>query len=546
MNMTKTVKATRNNVSANAEVNYMGGVSFKLSPIETLKLVSASSIFGEPSYYRDGAESNKYIAREEYHLFKDDGFIDYALPDFTKFSGKNTAEIMEQAIDEALNEDFMATLDWAVELRNKYLMRLNPQIIMVRAAIHPNRKDFTATNPKSFAEHNSAVMSRADDVISQLTYYLYINKDKNNIPGLLKKSWANKINSLNRYELYKYRNHGIGLIDTIRICHAHGNDINELMKTGTIAMPEDNLTWETLKATGKSWSEIVRTIKMNHMALLRNLRGIFSEITDNDVRSELLNKLEKGVPNGKQFPFRYMSAHTAVEHSDVVNKTPILDSLERCMDKSCENLPTLPGTNAFLSDNSGSAWGAFNSEYGTVTVAEIGNLSCLIGAVNSDNGKVFTFGDLLIEHEVSKRQGILSQAKELNKNRANKVGGSTENGIWIFFRDAIDNHIHYDNIFIYSDMQAGHGGLYGTREDLREYSARGYNIKGNYIHVAKLIDDYRKHVNPKVNVFCVQTAGYTNSLVESGYRTSIISGWTGKEIIYADTVNKFWDAYDKK
>ena len=481
MNMTKTVKATRNNVSANAEVNYMGGVSFKLSPIETLKLVSASSIFGEPSYYRDGAESNKYIAREEYHLFKDDGFIDYALPDFTKFSGKNTAEIMEQVIDEALNEDFMATLDWAVELRNKYLMRLNPQIIMVRAAIHPNRKDFTANNPKSFAEHNSAVMSRADDVISQLTYYLYINKDKNNIPGLLKKSWANKINSLNRYELYKYRNHGIGLIDTIRICHAHGNYIDELMKTGTIAMPEDNLTWETLKATGKSWSEIVRTIKMNHMALLRNLRGIFSEITDNDVRSELLNRLEKGVPNGKQFPFRYMSAHTAIEHSDVVNKTPILDSLERCMDKSCENLPTLPGTNAFLSDNSGSAWGAFNSEYGTVTVAEIGNLSCLIGAVNSDNGKVFTFGDRLIEHEVSKRQGILSQAKELNKNRANKVGASTENGIWIFFRDAIDNNIHYDNIFIYSDMQAGHGGLYGTREDLREYSARGYNIKGNYI-----------------------------------------------------------------
>ena len=544
MNMTRTVKANRN-VSVNAETNYMGGVSFKLSPIETLKLVSASSIFGEPSYYRDGAESIKYIAQDsEWDI--DESFADYVLPDFTKFSGKNTAEIMEQGIDEALSEDFMATLDWAVELRNKYLMRLNPQIIMVRAAIHPNRKEFTAKNPKSFAEHNLAVMSRADDVISQLTYYLYINKDKNNIPGLLKKSWANKINSLNRYELYKYRNHGIGLIDTIRICHAHGNDINELMKTGTIAMPEDNLTWETLKATGKSWSEIVRTIKMNHMALLRNLRGIFSEIADNDVRSELLNRLEKGVPNGKQFPFRYMSAHTAIEHSDVVNKTPILDSLERCMDKSCENLPTLPGTNAFLSDNSGSAWGAFNSEYGTVTVAEIGNLSCYIGAVNSDNGKVFTFGDCLIEQEVSKRQGILSQVKKVNAKRTHEVGGSTENGIWIFFKNAIDNHIHYDNIFIYSDMQAGHGGLYGTDSSIVEYSHRGYNTKGKYIHVAKLIDDYRKRVNPKVNVFCVQTAGYTNSLVESGYRTSIISGWTGKEIIYADTVNKFWDAYDKK
>jgi hypothetical protein len=62
----------------------------------------------------------------------------------------------------------------------------------------------------------------------------------------------------------------------------------------------------------------------------------------------------------------------------------------------------------------------------------------------------------------------------------------------------------------------------------------------------KLIDKYRKEVNPKVNVYTVQTAGYDNVLVpENCYRTSILYGWTGKELVYADAINKFWDEFDQ-
>ena len=114
-----------------------------------------------------------------------------------------------------------------------------------------------------------------------------------------------------------------------------------------------------------------------------------------------------------------------------------------------------------------------------------------------------------------------------------------------FFEKAIENKIHYDNIFIYSDMQAGHGGLYGTPSAIKKYTSEGYVIKGRYIDVAKLIDTYRQKVNPKVNVYCVQTAGYNNVLVpEFGYRTNILYGWTGKELVYADMMNKFWDEKD--
>ena len=55
--MSKSVKDARNakvNTKENAVTNFMGGTSYTLNPIETLKLVTASSIFGEPQYYRDG------------------------------------------------------------------------------------------------------------------------------------------------------------------------------------------------------------------------------------------------------------------------------------------------------------------------------------------------------------------------------------------------------------------------------------------------------------------------------------------------------------
>ena len=260
--------------------------------------------------------------------------------------------------------------------------------------------------------------------------------------------------------------------------------------------------------------------------------------------------LKKGVKNGKQFPFRYMSAYDAVKKCrGVNNKGVILDALNDCLDIACDNLPKLKGKSAFLSDNSGSAWGTCTSEFGTVTVGNIDNLSSMIGALNSDDGRVFAFGDRLMEFIVSKRDGILTQAQQMSKVARKEVGFATENGIWIFLKNAIDKKQHWDNIFIYSDMQAGHGGLYGTSEGMDEYKEAGYGTgySGQYVDVAKLIDDYRQNVHPKVNVFSIQTAGYTNVVVpEYGYRTNIVYGWTGKELVFADAMIKLWDEIDDR
>ncbi|MCR5733120.1 MAG: TROVE domain-containing protein [Lachnospiraceae bacterium] len=546
MKFTKAVKEKRSDEKTKRVMNFMGGNSYEVNPIDTLKLVTASSIFGEPQYYRDGEFADKTIVREAAYTV-DPLMTEYVVLSADSYGGITTSHLMERVIDEALDYDFGATLEWAATLRREYYMRLNPQIIMVRAALSKKRSEYIEKNKNGFADASSRVLMRADDVISQFTYYLYKTDTKRGIPAILKRSWARYIESLSRYELFKYKNRGLGLIDVIRICHANNADIDELMQTGTIAMPEEDKTWETLKASGKTWSEVLDILgRLPHMALLRNLRGIFSEIDDVEKTKEILEDLKGGVLKGKQFPFRYLAAKKAVEQAPgkVHHLVMITDALEECLDISCQNLPMLKGNNAFLSDNSGSAWGTCNSEYGRVTIAEIDNLSAVIGAANSETGTVIKFGDKMIKHEISKRNGILSQAQFISKTGSGDVGGSTENGVWLFFDEAINKKIVYDNIFIYSDMQAGHGGLYGTDKGKKQYREAGFAVghRGDYIDVAKLIAYYRGKVNPEVNVFCIQTAGYNNVVVpENGYRTSLLYGWTGKELVYADMINKVWD-----
>lgn len=517
--------------------NFMGGDSYVINPLDTLKMVTASSIFGEPSYYRSSNRSRPYV---EHSLVQ--GFTilggDYA--------GMTTEAVMEKCIDNALEYDFGATLQWAVTLRNDFYMRLNPQIIMTRAAIHPRRAEYTEKNPGQFNKINQEVMRRADEAMSQMAYYLYLNGGKNNIPSIIKRSWAQNMSKLSTYQVNKYKNHEIGMINAVRLCHANSPIIDELMKTGSVPTLANEKTWEQYRSEGKNWKWIFNNCEMGHMALLRNLRGVFNEVEDISFCREYLKKLQQGVAQGKQFPFRYYSAIRAIEASDCHHKYTIMDALEECMDLALDNFPKLKGKTMCLSDNSGSAWGSFNSEYGSITVAEIDNLSSVITAACSDDGYVGEFGDRLRVTPISKRQGILAQAKKISDNGGQYVGRSTEGGIWEFFRDAIEKKEVWDNIFIYSDQQAGHGGLYGTDVHIREYDKMGFGVHSGFpmdrINVFKLVQDYRKKVNPEVNVFSIQTAGYDNVVVpEMAYRTAILYGWTGKEAEFAQKYISLWD-----
>jgi len=530
-------------------INFMGGESYTISSLDTLKMVTSSSILGEPSYYRKGG----FGGRGRDGSYRSCQLLEGYLMLSGIFEDKSTTQIMEQVIDDALTEDFAATVRWAKTLRHDFYMRLNPQVIMVRAALHAGRKAFTQANPGLFDEIQQHVMARGDDALSQLAYFLYINRGKQRMPSILKRSIAKKLGSLDAYEAAKYKNAEIGLRDAVRITHAHSPVIDEFMKTGTITLPPQKKTWENLRSEGKTWPEIFGSVSMGHMALLRNLRGVFSEKENAEFCREYLNRMKDGVKSGRQFPFRYYSAYQAVKKSGCFHRPQIMDALEKCMDMSMENLPRLKGKTMCLSDNSGSAWGAVPSEYGTVQIAVIDNLSSVIAAAVSDEGYVGKFGNILKVFPVSGQGQILRQCEDISRNQSSDVGGETEGGIWEFFIHAIRNKEHWDQIFIYSDQQAGHGGLYGTETQHLEYEKLGFSCavgqakNGRYINVFELILEYRRKVNPRVNVFSIQTAGYNNVCVpEYAYRTCILYGWTGKELLFARQMIDLWDEMERR
>ena len=145
--MLDSVKETHSEVKTKRVTNFMGGNSYELNALDTLKMVTASSIFGEPSYYRDGEFDDARIKDGLYGIHP--LMSELSVLDDSKFAGKKTSDSMEQVIDDALTENFGAVLDWAVTLRKDYLMRLNPQVIMVRAAQHPGRVAFNETHPNT-------------------------------------------------------------------------------------------------------------------------------------------------------------------------------------------------------------------------------------------------------------------------------------------------------------------------------------------------------------------------------------------------------------
>lgn len=510
--------------------NFDGGISYTLNPLDTLRIVAASSIFGEPSYYRGSHDKPSNLST----LTKYDVLGLYTDPSET------TTDVFTKAIDDALTYDFKATLEFAVKLRNEMFMRLNPAVIFIRASQHPKRVEFNEANPGLMKKIGMEIVGRPDDITNQFDYYMFLKGSKNGLPSIVKRTWAEKLAEFSRYQVKKYKSKS--LIDLIRISHAHSEVIDELMRNGDVAVSETEQTWESLRSQGKTWKEILNTIKVPHMALLRNLRGIFTEVNDTEVAKKVLTGLKAGVKFGEQFPFRYYTAYKEIDKVSINHKGMILDALQECLDISIENFPKLKGKVACLSDNSGSAWGTMTSEYGTTHIAEIANLSSIITALCSDEGYVGVFGERLSLKPVSKRDGIITQLEETCK-RGKSQGQSCEHGIWLFLREAIDTKTHYDTIFIYSDMQAGTGNLYGTRIPSTDTHTNG----GSYVDVLKMVEEYRNKVNPKVNVFTVQVAGYNNNLIPCHlYRGGILSGWTGKEVVFAKELSEIWDGVESK
>jgi hypothetical protein len=502
-----------------AHLNWMGGVSFDVSdPVHRLRIAASSCFFGEPMYYH--AEKSESWPRASPPIWRRNGAIHpremdrlretLGAIDPREWRSLSPSDLMVKAIDEALDSDPESTLKQAVRLRNEENIRTTPQVILVRAAHHPKVKG-TGLVSKYALE----IIRRADEPAVGLAYQVSAYGKDSPIPNSLKKAWSSALERFNEYQLAKYRmqDRVVKTVDVVNLCHPKSEAVGKLVK-GQLKNSE---TWESILSkegsSPESWTKALDV--MGHMAMLRNVRNLIEKKVDPGL---FLKKLVDGAPTGKQLPFRYVSAYNAIK-----DRAPgsVQDAIEECLKVSLGNLPSFPGRVMSLCDNSGSAQSATTSSMGTMRVSTIANLTGVLTGMRADDGHMGVFGNRLETFAVRKNASVFDQlgrAEALAQN----IGGDTENGIWLFFDNAIKTKEHWDHIFVYSDTQAGHGGLYGTNPA----AYRDYLWRDRYIDVAQLVRAYRTKVNPRVNVFLVQVAGYQDTIVPEFYdRTYILGGW---------------------
>jgi hypothetical protein len=502
-----------------AHLNWMGGPSYFLkNPLDTLRLAASSSFFGEPMYYQEDKTDTRPRRRSQMqqHAQLSEAQRTYLREtlnavDPQEWRGLSPKQVMERTIDAALDFDPEQTLQEAVRLRQEAHIRTTPQVILVRAANHKSVK-----GTGLITRYASGILSRADEPAVGLAYQLA--EYGRPVPNSLKKAWKAKLEAFDAYQLAKYRMESrlVKTTDVVSLVHAKSEAIDRLMKDELKTTGE---TWEAILSaegsTKETWEKAIG--QMGHMALLRNLRNLLEKSVSPDL---FLTKLVEGAPSGKQLPFRYYSAYKAVQK---LANAQVSEAIERCLRLSLGNLPYFSGRVASLCDNSGSAWGTTTSSMGTMHIAEIANLTGVITGKVAEEGWIGVFGDRLEMIPVGRKNAVFPLVEKVSQ-AGKGIGGSTENGIWLFWDRAIRERQHWDHVFVYSDMQAGHGGLYGTNANAyRDYI---WSRHGSYIDVPKLVTEYRRQVNPKVMVYLVQVAGYTDTIMPEFYdRTYILGGW---------------------
>ncbi len=514
-----------------AHLNFMAGTSYDIkNPILKLQLAASSCFFGEPMYYhRDEDDKRKMTYMPPHRL--DDTTVEYLRKtldaiDPREWRGLTPANLLEKAIDEALDYDPILALRVGIWLRQVADIRTTPQVLLVRAAHHPKVK-----GTHYIRETAPGIIQRADEPTVGLAYQI-AKYGRKAIPNSLKRAWADAIEKFSEYELAKYRMEAreVKLVDVVNLVHAKSDAVSKLMK-GEL---KNTSTWESIisaKGSNKeSWEESIDN--MGHMALLRNLRNFQEKSVDPD---KYLGKLIATAKKGKQLPFRYVSAYNAAR--DAGSPPRVLDAIETCLGYSLEQLPHFNGRVASLCDNSGSATGTTTSSMGTMKISTIANLTGILTGRVSDDGYIGIFGDRIQMLPVRKNSSVFDELREAERVGAG-IGGATENGIWLFWNASIVAKQHWDHVFVYSDMQAGHGGLYGV--DPKEYkdyiwnpagiTRRGYSY-GQNIDVPALVNKYRKEVNPNVKVYLVQVAGYQDTIIPEFYKNTYILGGWGEGVI---------------
>lgn len=414
------------------------------------------------------------------------------------------------------------------------------------------------------------VVIRPDDMSEILACYGARNgmnlKRVRKIPNSMKKGFKTALERMDAYQIDKYKmnNRAISMIDLVNIFKPKGNKKNakafeylmngkslsslysskilekEISKVGQVA--SSNEEKDVLKE--EAITAVLDNIGgMPIMNLLRNLRNIILYAPNQVDEACRQLRIENKILNSKLLPFRFATAYSEIEKMKYKSvssestitfeseknkqsefetlKKKVLDAIEDALQISCKNIPKLEGNTCILVDHSGSVRGDRGgdsrvSAFSQTTRSMIGNLFGTMMAYAQDDVYIGLFGDELINVPIDRSKKMLDFNKESHDLGA-KCGGATEQGIYTFFRNAIQEQKKIDNIIIFSDCQIGSGGQtdwFGTSMNERTKTFQD------------LIKEFKK-INPLCNIVVVninQTKG--NSVFHRSQRILNIAGWS--------------------
>lgn len=492
----------------------------------------------------------------------------------TFLSGDHYYETEKEVVNRIVNKlnevDPLFAAKLALYVRNEGKLRSVSHLI---AATIAKRASGTEWSKRFY----NKIVVRPDDMSEILSAYAVQNKMDlkkiRKIPNAIKKGFKTALERLDAYQIDKYKMNSrqVKMLDLVNLFHPKGTQRNQqayhnLVNGESLAglyaskVLEKEMTKAGQKTQGKSVQEkeaakkeaienVLSNVKgMPIMNLLRNLRNIilYAPKSVDDACAQLTN--ETAVLNSRLLPFRFATAYEEIEkmsfsdrksdtfiafEEDYNNQTitakefaelkeKVLNAIEDALQISCQNIPELDGNStAILIDHSGSVRGDEGgssrvSAFSKTTTAMIGNLFGSMMAYRQKNVYIGLFGDRLIPVKIDRSQRLLDFNK-YSFNEGAKCGGSTEQGIYDFFRQAVREKKKIDNIIVFSDCQIGSSGAtswYGTSGTERSATFQD------------LIKQFRK-INPLCNIIVVDirnTRG--NNVFYKPERVLNIAGWS--------------------
>lgn len=223
---------------------------------------------------------------------------------------------------------------------------------------------------------------------------------------------------------------------------------------GPQVLKDAGLTWEALAGwlqgpmDAKAWEAIIPS--MGYMALLRNLRNFDEAGISQEVAGRVAGKLShpEQVARSKQFPFRFLSAHRAV------NNLRWASALSAALELSLLNIPKLDGRTLVLVDTSGSM-GATFSEHSEMKRWDAAALFGIALALAGNDVDLYSYSMNLRQFKVRKGADTLGELSRWGAEGYNIGGGTaTHSAVQATYRG-------HDRIILITDEQANYAGHYG-------------------------------------------------------------------------------------